>query len=345
MKIYKSLNFIGLKRSYALKFLFTAFVGTHIPLIGIIIYFIFFPNREFNPIIIIGVILLLTLIACAVTLFVLNKLLAPIKLAAKSIEEFKASKNILDVPENYHDEAGILLKNIKSTLVEVKNLSEERKNFTSLIIHDLRSPLSAIKGLAYIIKNSTSNKEILEYADLIHEKGESGIKIIKDTMYILETDNYTLNSWDLEKVTLKEFVLKQIEEVKEINPNKTILFNVNINDQDTINVNANLFSHILQNLFSNAIKFSNNHGEVEIDGLKTEKGYCLSIKDHGVGFDPEISEEIFEKFTPVRRKGTQDEPTTGLGLYLTKILVKKHKGEIKAESKGPNKGATFIIEV
>ena len=345
MKTYNTLNKFGLKKSYSSKFLFTAFIGTHIPLIGLILFVLLFPNHKLDTFLSIIIVLSYTLVAAIVTLFVLNKLLSPIRLATKIMQEYETSQIIIDAPLGYTDEAGVLLKQINSTLIKVKTLTEERNNFTGLITHDLRSPLASIIGLSYLIKESTDKKEVIEYTNLIRQCGQNGLKIISDIMNILKTDDFSIDQSELEIITLKSFIKKQIEAVKGINYDKNIEFSINVNDADTLKVHSNFFSHILQNILSNAIKFSHDNGKVEITGMQNGNGYHLKIKDEGIGFEQKNAEQIFEKFTTLKREGTHSEPTTGLGLFLTKMLINKHKGEIYATSEGLNKGATFVIKI
>ena len=289
------------------------------------------------------IVLLYTLLAAAGTLYILNQLFSPIRLATKTMQEFESSQTILEVPIAYTDEAGVLLSQINSTLVKIKTLTEERNNFVGLITHDLRNPLAATIGLSYLIKESSKEEEVLEYADLIHQSGQTGLKIISDIMSILKADDFSIDQSELETIEIKKFILKQIEAVNGINAGKKIEFLINVKDSDALKVHSNFFSHIIQNLLTNAIKFSHPNSKVEINGQHLIDNYKLEIIDSGIGFNQTDSEKIFEKFTSLKREGTQNEPTTGLGLFLTKMLVKKHKGEIFATSEGLNMGATFTI--
>lgn len=343
MKTYRILNNFGLKKSYSSKFLFTAFIGTHIPLIGLILFVLLFPNHKIDTFLSIIIVLLYTLIAAAGTLYVLNKLLSPIRLATETMQEYENSQTILDVPVEYTDEAGVLLSQIHSTLLKIKTLTEERNNFVGLITHDLRNPLAATIGLSYLIKESSKEEEVLEYADLIYQSGQTGLKIISDIMSILKADDFSIDQSELETIKIKDFILKQIEAVNGINSSKNIEFIVNVKESDNIKVHSNFFSHIIQNLLTNAIKFSHANSKVEIKGQQFNGKYKFEIMDSGIGFNQIDSEKIFEKFTTLKRDGTLNEPTTGLGLFLTKMLVKKHKGEIFATSEGLNTGATFTI--
>ncbi len=343
MKIYTLLHKLGLKKSYVLKFLSIAFIGIHVPLIGLIIFLLIVPAQTLDIYLTLGVVLGATLLATILTLYILKGLLAPMKLADKALKEYRSNREIISVPTEYPDEAGMLLKNIHSTLYDIEAFAEERENLISLITHDIRNHISGMSGMANLIQMETSKDDVDEYANLIIQKGEESINFITETLNLLEAETFLLDQEDFERIQLKPFVSKQVEKTKSSHLDKNVDFQIEIEDDDKINAHPIFFSQILQNLISNAIKFSNENGHIQITGEKNSDDYRLQIKDEGVGFEPENSETIFDKFTKERQTGTENEPTVGLGLYLTKMLVEKHGAKIKASSKGSNQGAVFTI--
>ena len=110
-----------------------------------------------------------------------------------------------------------------------------------------------------------------------------------------------------------------------------------------LNISEILFARVLFNLISNAIKFSNSGSEIKLD-VSQSGGYLkIQVKDSGIGFDISKKELLFDKFTSMGRTGTNNEISTGIGLYLCNQIVKKFKGSIDAYSDGENKGATFTV--
>lgn len=345
MRTYTFLQNLGLKRSYVLKFLSIAFIGIHLPLIGLILFLLIVPGQTFNVYLTVGVVLGATLLATGLTLYILRGLLAPIKLADKALKEYRSKRKIISVPTKYPDEAGELLKNIDSTLYDIEGFAEERENLISLITHDIRNHISGMSGMARLIQMESDKNDIDEYAEHIVQKGEESINFIKETLNLLEAESFLLDQEDFETIQLRPFVSKQVEKTKSSHLDKNVDFDIQINEEDQINVHPIFFSQILQNLVSNAVKFSNENGHIQIIGETKKDKYKLQIKDEGVGFKPEKSETIFDKFTKERQKGTENEPTIGLGLYLTKMLVEKHGATIKASSAGLNHGAVFTITI
>ncbi len=138
--IYKRLNGITfLSKSYTFKFLFIAFLGIHIPLIGLIFFIIFKPTSISGGSIFI-LTLLLTLGASALTLLVLNSLLAPLKASKSALVAYLKERKLPDLPTNFQDEAGILMQKVQETIIKLNGLLEEKKDLIGLLSHDLRTP-------------------------------------------------------------------------------------------------------------------------------------------------------------------------------------------------------------
>jgi signal transduction histidine kinase len=99
---------------------------------------------------------------------------------------------------------------------------------------------------------------------------------------------------------------------------------------------------ILLNLLSNALKFTQKGGRVEVRAEREDKHVRISVSDTGVGIAPEDVDRLFDKYAQARSRATRGEKGTGLGLYITRQLVELHGGEIKVESK-LGKGSTFTF--
>ena len=148
MRLYKGLSTIGfLSKNYAFKFLFVAFVGIHVPLIGLIFLIVFSDVRE-EPALILLFTLVMTLLATAVTLIMLKKLTWPVSVSARQLENYRINGVIPDLPRSFKDEAGILMSNVQSTIEENHALNNEKLDLIYLLSHDLRNFASNSQGLA-----------------------------------------------------------------------------------------------------------------------------------------------------------------------------------------------------
>lgn len=118
MKLYHNLSQISfLKRNYAFKFLFVAFIGIHIPLIGIL-FFVLYSDHTVSATSILIFSLIMTLLATLVTLLVLKQLIKPISIASKSLDDYRNNRKLSVLPTEYKDEAGLLMCNIQESIYE-----------------------------------------------------------------------------------------------------------------------------------------------------------------------------------------------------------------------------------
>lgn len=345
MKTYISLNKIGLKKSYAFKFLFVAFIGTHIPLIGILLYVLFSSQKEFNSFAVVGIVLGLTLVAAFFTLIVLNQLLSPIKLAASTVMKFRKTAEISALPKEYTDEVGVLLSNIDVTLHQIYAMRLERENYLNLIVHDLKSPLNSIVSLSTLLQKENAQARFDEIASRINTIGNKGLQTIHDLLRVLETEQILLQESDLKTISVYESIAAELEILEAQSKAKNIRFELTIEPSLTLKTHPIFWKHILHNVLVNAVKFSQMGGTIKISVSKRGTKIQLKISDEGIGFDPEKASDLFFMFTSERREGTAGESTTGIGLYLTQTMLKKMDGNITAKSQGLGKGAEFMIEV
>lgn len=178
MIVYKTLSKIRyLKDSYTLKVLSITFIGIHVPLIGIIVY-TSFGTHVLSTLSIILLTLLFTLVATGVALLILKKLLLPVHLANKALADYIEKRTIPNLPTEYTDEVGILMKNIQHATIKIENLLTEKKDFTYLLTHDLRNYVAGAQAMAQLIISENPQEPILEYAKHIKTVTQQQIKFI-----------------------------------------------------------------------------------------------------------------------------------------------------------------------
>lgn len=346
MNIYNKLSKISLLKRYSYKFLFVAFIGIHIPLIGIIAFVIITQGEALSPSMIIVISLILTLLATGVTLYFLDKLLAPLTQSKNALESYVNNAELPNLPTNYKDEAGILMQQLQFALLKLDELVKAKDDLVSVISHDIRTPLSHMISYAELIKSSGSGEKESKYADKIITSGNQQLSMLESLLNLLQQQGMSISDMDKVNLSILELVNEALEEHHNPIQSKALIIKMEIDPSLKIKVNHSLFSHVVQNLISNACKFSNSGDQITISGIKTQNGYTeLQVSDNGIGFEPTASKGIFDKFTKQGQKGTEGEVSTGLGLYVSKTIVEKHNGKISASSKGKDKGATFIVSL
>lgn len=227
-------------------------------------------------------------------------------------------------------------------------LNKEKNEFLGIAAHDLKNPLSAIKGLAELIEKfntDLSPEEIVDSAQQIRISSEFMFQIIMDLLDInaIEEGRFNLNMSDFEPDIILNMVVNKFtpSAVK-----KEITLNISSGCAGiNINADAGKVQQVLDNLISNAIKFSPfglniwiSSEQIQSDGMVR-----ITVKDEGPGISEEDKKKLFKKFSKLTARPTNEENSTGLGLSIVKRLVEEMNGKIYCESELGH-GAAFVVE-
>jgi len=215
-----------------------------------------------------------------------------------------------------------------------KQLNSTKDKFFSIISHDLRNPFNTLLGFSSLLKDNPekySMEKIKEFAENIYQTSKKTFGLLENLLQwsSLQTGNMEPN---LQQVSLNEIIIDVIQLLKTSADEK----NINITFDDSVDykivVDKNMVLTVFRNLVSNAIKFTETNGKIEIEYHKNMDNISIFIKDNGIGIEKNNVDKIFEIETKVSTIGTMGEKGTGLGLSLCKELVEINKGEIKVES-------------
>lgn len=348
MKLYFWLSKIPfLRNSYSNKFLFVAFLGIHIPLIGLI-FTLVFSEEQYSQWTIIWFTLALTLVATLATLIVIHKLIKPISLASKTLIDYRKNHAIPNLPTHFTDESGLLMSNIQYTINENELYLKQKQDLIYLLTHDIKNYASQPIGLAHLILDEqVDNALISTYAQLIIDSASKQLDFLEGFIMLLKEENEIATA-ELTKNNIN--MIEVINTVQEELANKLNEKRISLRVQSEVNeiVLHNkqlLVVRIISNLINNAIKFSHQDSIIELNVLQNNGYLQIKIKDNGIGFDASQKQFLFEKFTSMSRPGTNHESSTGIGLYLCNEMVKKFDGSLDADSEGKNKGAVFTVSL
>ncbi|WP_163411143.1 sensor histidine kinase [Flavobacterium ajazii] len=345
MKLYHNLSKIGfLKKSYAFKFLFVAFIGIHIPLIGILFFVLYFDSTVPATSVLIFS-LIMTLLATAITLLVLNQLIKPIAIASKSLDDYRNERKLTVLPTEYSDEAGLLMSNIQESIFEAESFINEKQDLIYMLSHDLKNFAGNPQGLAKLIMEEKPSESIKELAELICESTNLQFRYIENFIKLLnEQDQVVKINQESRKILFYDVLDFVNEQVEQRLIDKNISLHVNIETEEAIlKIDEGLLIQVLVNLISNAVKFSYFDSEIKLRIFTENTFLVITVSDNGIGFSQHQIEELFKKFTKMSRLGTANESSTGIGLYLCKKIIERNKGKLTASSEGTNKGAEFKI--
>ena len=225
-------------------------------------------------------------------------------------------------------------------------LNEEKNHFLGIAAHDLKSPLQSILGLINLIniKNQNLTPEQLEYFRYIQRACTNMQTLINNLLDINKIEHGNVEGLveELRLGSLRDNLLGAFQEQAKT---KNIALRVECNAPDqNITIDATALSRVLENLISNAIKFSPQHTEVLLDITHDAAGVRFDVIDQGLGIVPEDLSRLFKKFQRLQTRPTNGESSTGLGLSIVKELVLSLNGRITVESQ-PNKGSKFTVDL
>ena len=234
---------------------------------------------------------------------------------------------------------------IKKQHKKLQEIDKTKSLFLANISHELRTPLNAIIGFSQALDSQIFGSLNDKQGEYIKDIQISGLHLLGMINEILDLSKLESNAMKFCPVELNPAVV--INEVINIleplykNKNISVVFK---NEFDgNIYADNQKFQQILYNLISNAIKFTPQNGKIEIHQFIKDKKYILKIKDNGIGIDKKYHSKIFKKFVHLNNVYSKNQTSTGLGLTITKELVKLHKGKITLESE-LNKGSCFTME-
>lgn len=229
-----------------------------------------------------------------------------------------------------------------SILSELNNLKNE---FISNVSHELRTPLASIIGFAEAIvdyKNLTIDRAI-EFNEIILTESKRLAKLINDVIDFSELEN---EKQQLVKNSLNiiDLLNETIESFKNECRSKNITFTSNVPESEIIiYADAERLKKAFSNIFSNAIKFTNENGRITLIAQEFLKEVEIVISDTGVGISDKKIPLLFDKFSKVKRVGN-NLPGAGFGLVTVKQIIDLHKGLIRVKSE-VDKGTSFIIKL
>lgn len=222
------------------------------------------------------------------------------------------------------------------------SLNTQKSYLINTVAHDLRNPVGSITSLADLIDDGVLNTDDKELMDMIKISAINAMNIMEDILdnASIERGTIVLNK----KVSkISEIVLHASEILKYRTVSKNIQIKLNLDHRIISNVDAVRLGRVIMNLLTNAIKFSNMGGIVEVDLVNNlDNTFSLSVKDTGIGIAQEKLDKIFEPFSGSSKPGTSNEKSVGLGLSIAKKIVGLHNGNIRVES-AVGVGSNFVV--
>ena len=219
---------------------------------------------------------------------------------------------------------------------EINSLQTAQADFISTVSHELRTPLTSIRGFAETLLTSgdrLSDEQKKKFLEIIKEQSN---RLIKLTENLLAVSKNNVEKLILKKVNIVSYVENAIRLISAQSDKNEFKFYSQKNIADIL-ADTDKFQQIMLNILENASKYSDKGTIINTEISQTEKEVIIKVSVRGAEIAEKDRERIFEKFTRLSTPLTQKPEGSGLGLYLTKILVTRMNGRISAYS---NEGIT-----
>lgn len=249
----------------------------------------------------------------------------------------------------------LLIKNdeIDNNRIEISEKNEvlaglnaTKDKFFSIIAHDLRNPIAAFVSISELLEldyDRISDKDKREIISQMNSSSKNLIRLLENLLTWARLSNNKIEVYP-ENLLMKDILESSIHPYLQSAQNKKIKIRVNVPDVLVIKTDIFITQTIVGNLINNAIKFSNQHSEINVSLTSTNILHKLVIKDNGIGIEESQLRNIFVLGKISSGRGTMGEGGTGLGLILVKELIEKLNWKIEAKSK-VNAGTEFIISI
>lgn len=254
------------------------------------------------------------------------------------------------VPQKGDDEIGLLAKNINSMADELKkSIYEERRSeklkneLITNVSHDLRTPLTSVMGYLRLYKEKKydSAEQAQEYIDIAYKKSISLKELIDDLFEYTKLNNFDIKL-DMEVFDINRLARQVIQEIMPVALEKNIKFETNLKDQKFfINADAGKMARVVENIISNAIKYSGSGSRIDVVSFKRDCEVILEISNPSDSINDEDLKNIFERFYRIDKSRSGSLGGSGLGLSIAKSIINLHEGKIWAEYKD-SKVSIFI---
>jgi two-component system NtrC family sensor kinase len=237
--------------------------------------------------------------------------------------------------------SGIGFGAVMQDISRLKELDHIKSEFVSIVSHDLRTPLTTIRGYVSLLPRAGSlNEQQLEFVKRVEQSMTNIVDLIADLLDIGKIEAGL--DWEMTSTEMHMVVQEAAQQLQPAAQIKQQIMIVKAPALPPIMGNARRLRQLVANLIGNAIKYTPEHGRVEIDLHQDEGFIVLQVSDTGLGISPEDQRRIFDKFYRVESDATLHVVGSGLGLSIVKAIAEKHDGRVWVHSQ-LGQGSTFTV--
>lgn len=287
--------------------------------------------------------LVFTIILSIILVLISTKYLVhPLSKITKATERLSKGNFDIILEIERDDEIGQLAKSFTHMAKQLEALDDMKNEFISNISHDIKSPLSNIKGYVQLLENETLDKtEKAKYMTIIHQEISRLSNLTKQLLL--------LASLDRQEQLLKKEKFLVSDQLKEIIRShqwsleeKGLMVSYTLPEKTMIYGDPSMLYNVWENLFTNAIKYNEESGSIDVTVVEHDKSIEVRFEDTGIGLDEHIKERVFDRFFREDSSRNRKIEGTGLGMAIVSRIVELHDGDIQIESVY-GKGTTISV--
>ncbi|MBC7743545.1 MAG: PAS domain-containing sensor histidine kinase [Flavobacterium sp.] len=235
----------------------------------------------------------------------------------------------------------------KAAIYNMQIINGWKDSLLEILAHDLRGPIGIVKMLALEISKKLPGEEhaqIREWTKMIAEISSRNIKLIHK---LIKKESLQSAGTEITKERIN--IVEEIKEVMKIYKNSQTLTQkifkfTSSHEEIYARADSIKLIQVVNNLVSNAIKFTNETGIIKLHIEKYDKTFMLTVEDNGIGIPKNLQPILFSKYTEAGREGTDGQSSIGLGMWIIKSFTEAHDGKVWFESE-QNKGSKFYVEI
>ena len=256
---------------------------------------------------------------------------------------YRLNSNAIRYPES-DDIIGIII--IIQDITEIKKLEKIRSDFVANVSHELKTPLTSIKGFVETLKAGAieDSDTAIRFLNIIEDEADRLNRLISDILYLSVLENKKSKA-RYEVINTAD----KIEEIVSLLQTQAVYKNINLNarveaDISKLMGDPDQFKQMLINIVDNAVKYTPEGGAIEVVAYNSGNDVIISVKDNGIGIPKEHISRLFERFYTVDKARSRNVGGTGLGLAIVKHIVMQFEGKIEVHSQ-IDKGTEFILSI
>jgi len=288
--------------------------------------------------------IIILIIGFGASLFISRKIAQPLERMVRSAQLFARGDFTNRIRSSGISEINSLSKTLNAMAKQLDDDIRVRKEFVANVSHELKTPLTALKGYVETFKDIDNEEEKALLLDVLDKHTSRMNQIINDLLDLskLEETDRSL----IRKDNTNIFILlnNAINRCEYISSKKNIKLELSCNEDISFMVNEDLIEDAVVNLINNAVQYSNSNTTIKISSNISANELMIYVKDFGIGIKKNEIENIFKRFYCVDKSHSKMTGGTGLGLSIVKHIVNAHKGQIDVESQ-LGEGSTFTISI